>query len=122
MSRKSPTWWKKADHGQPGPKDPRWNTDPAAIHDYIHIQRRRAWVLWKQTNSPHYETPPVGLVVKPLDTYAHVIAFIPWENNNGTADRSLTKYSDLKPRPHVSGEPRVGQGVQYPTTFAYPTR
>lgn len=122
MANPNNTWKKKQYYGQPPVNDKRWNRDPEAIYHFIHVQRKRAWVLWQAHSSPFGDMPPVGLVVKPLDTYAHVLAFIPWENNNGSADRPLTPYSDLRPKPHVAGQLRVGQGVQYPASLPYATR
>jgi hypothetical protein len=71
--------WTKRDHGQPNVRDPRWNADRGAIYQHIHVERKRAWVKWRKFSDHMYTAPSIGLVVKPLDTYESVEAFIPCE-------------------------------------------
>ena len=73
------------DNGRvPKVTDPRWDKDPERIFRTLHVERRRCWVLWHRVatykmGDKKYETPRVGLVVKPLDCYSSVVAIIPLE-------------------------------------------
>lgn len=77
--------WRRSDI--PSEDDSRWNADPDEIYRLLHVQRQRCWVRWRTGNNSNeyshiktsrkYEIPRVGLVTKPLDSYAQVEAVIP---------------------------------------------